>query len=291
MTSTLQRIKDSIYSSEKQEILYSTALFEKRAWPTATWLSSALDESLIDLLRDMSGVDEIQPDNRLESDLGLDELDLLEFHIKFNKHFGKGHERVCPFETWGDMSFLLYKEGKVPFFDYSVAELLDMIVRSGAIKKPLSKKGKETLLHYDFSGQRRAETMGDKFPIRIFASQDEPGSFFITDPFVVNREQHESVDAVLKLFHNEERRKSDALFAEIVRSMGNYSVRYNSRTSILNSSLSYTKAVEEIQANYRLMRDGNGYYVLKTTNESVALKIAEEFRRTLIDELHFVDLC
>ena len=277
--------------SEKQDVLYSIDSHEKRAWPTASWLSTTLDASIVDMLRKLCGVDKIYLEDKMASDLGLDDIDLLDFHIKAHEYFKTRHERVCPFETWSDMSFLFSKEHKAPFFDYSVAELIDMIVRSGITKKPLSKRVKEQLLQYDFSGLKRARVQGDKFKIQILTTPLEPGVIFITDPFVVSREQHETVDAVMELFYYEENRKSDALFAEIVRNMGDYSIRYNNRTSILNSTRSYAEKVEEVQKNYRLMRDGNGYYVLNTTNKSLALKIAEEFRRILIDELNFVDLC
>ena len=126
---TLQQIKDGIYSSVKQEVLYSTDPHTKGSWPTATWLSSTLDASLINLLKKLFGIDGINLDDRLESDLGLDELDLLDFHIKVYDYFKIGHTRVCPFATWGDLCFHLSKEDKIPYFDYSVAEIIDMIVR------------------------------------------------------------------------------------------------------------------------------------------------------------------
>ena len=154
-------------------------------------------------------MDEINLEDRLESDLGLDDLHLMDLHTTICKSFKTDHGQICPFETWGDMIFLFSKEHKVPYFDFSVAELIDMIVRSGIIKKPLTKKVKEFLSQYDFSGFKRAKTEGDKFKIRVLTTPQEPGSFFITDPFVVSREQHDTVDAIMKLFYYEELRKSD----------------------------------------------------------------------------------
>lgn len=280
---------DGIYSSQKQESLYSN---EQGSWPVARWWnSSTLDTPIVDILMDISTVKEIYLDTKLQSDLGLDDIDIREFLQKVYVYFKLSHSRVCLFETWADMFYMLAKEDKAPFFDYSVAELLDMIVRSGIIRKPLSKAVKEGLLQYDFSNMSRAENSGDKFAIKLLNTPLEPGAFFITDPFVLNREQHETVEAIMNMFYYEEHRKSDALFSEIVRSVGHGTVRYNDRTSILNSTLPYAQKVEQVQANYRLMRDGNGYYVLKTDKESIVTEIAEEYRRTLIDELGFVDLC
>lgn len=291
MTSTFQSIKDSLFSSERQEVLYSTDAREKRAWPTASFWETPLDKTLIDLLTEILGVEHISLNDRLESDLGFDELDLADFHIKFHKAFKLKSYKPSRFETWGEICFALSPEHKAPYYDYSVAELLDMIVRSGIVKKPLSKKAKEELLRYDFTLSKRALIQGDKLKLRIAHYSGEPGVYFITDPFVLNCEQHDTVEKVMKTFYYEEDRKSDALFNEIVRSSSLYSVRYKSRSDILKSHLPYEKLVAEVQANYRVMKDGKGYYVLHTTNEADALKIAEQFRSVLINELQFVDLC
>lgn len=290
-TTKLQRIQDSIYSSVPQEILYSLDSHEDRSWPTSSWWNKPLDTTLIDIIKDIGGVDTVSLDDKLESDIGFDNVDVMDLYLKVLKAFNTLHPHVCPFVTWGEVCLYLSKEDKVPFYDYSVAELIDMIVRSGITKKPLSKQVKEALLKYDFSKYLRAENLGDKFQLRVFKTHLEPGVFFITDPFVLNNKQHNTVDDIMQLFYHEEHRKSDALFAEIVNLIGSYHISYITRTAIANSSLSYAKKVEAVQANYRLMRDGNGYYVLKTDNEPLVLKIAEEFRRVLIDELHFMDLC
>lgn len=284
--------------SDNQRTLYSTNPLEKRAWPTATWLSSTLDASFIKFLKNITGADAIHLEDRLESDLGIDDINLLEFHLELRKFFKLRHDHVCPFETWGDMCSLFSKENKAPYFDYSVAELIDMIVRSRIINRPLSKEVKNQLSQYDFSGLERAKNNGDKYKIRLLTTPLEPDSIFITDPFVVNRKRHETVDDVMNLFYYEELRHSDSLFMEIDGDICTdtfgfyvYSRAYKSRTHILKRSLSYEDRLKMIQANYRLMNDGNGYYVLKTTDMPFARKVATEFRRVLIHELNFVDLC
>lgn len=139
-----------------------------------------------------------------------------------------------------------------------------------------------------------------KIEIHIFKANQEPGVFFITDPFVTNVAPIETFDQLYSFYNKQRNANSDSLFLRILSRL-NKTGAYMGREDIWREAFktsegrggergtmtvggdSFDIIARLSQYYYRILNDRQGYYAIHDVSESDALKIATAFRDAYLD--------
>lgn len=140
-----------------------------------------------------------------------------------------------------------------------------------------------------------------KIEIKIFKCVQEPGVFFITDPFCVNVEPLNDFNQLFDFYNKQRTAHSDSFFIKIITRL-NQSKCYMGREAIWNEAFktsesrggnrgsmtvggdSFEIIARLSQYYYRIHGDRQGYYVIHDVSEQEAVKIATAFRDAYLDE-------
>ena len=140
----------------------------------------------------------------------------------------------------------------------------------------------------------------NKIEIKIVKCVQEPGAFFISDPFCVNVDPLNDFNQLFAFYNEQRTADSDSLFLRVITKL-NQSKCYMGREAIWNEAFkvsegrggergsmtvgsdSFEIIARLSQYYYRIHGDRQGYYVIHDVSEQEALKIATAFRDAYLD--------